>query len=29
LKEIEEAQLEGEIQTREQAVEWVTRQYKR
>ncbi|MEK7333748.1 MAG: CCA tRNA nucleotidyltransferase [Candidatus Binatota bacterium] len=29
LKEIEEAQLEGEIQSREQAVERVTRQYKR
>ena len=29
LKEIEEAQLEGEIQTREQAVEWVTGKYKK
>ena len=29
LKEIEEAQLEGEIQTREQAVERVTRRYKK
>ena len=29
LKEIEEAQLEGEIQTREQAVEWVAGKYKK
>lgn len=29
LKEVEEAQLEGEIQTKEQAVEWVRGKYKR
>lgn len=29
LKEVEEAQLEGELRTKEQATEWVTRHYKK